>query len=558
MLFNLSIENVALIKKADINFSDGFSVLTGETGAGKSILIGSVNMLLGERAGKDLIRHGESYAYVEGLFYVDDDAKNDLRALDIEPDEDGSLIVSRKLSADGKNICKAGGKTVPVAILREIGRNLINVHGQHDNQALLDAKCHINFLDAYCTKEHCALFEEYSLVYAELNECKRELNSLDVDETEKLRKIDILEFEIEEILNAEITVGEEEELKTKRNFIKNREHFTKNCAGALAVLYENEEETAYNLVSQASRFIDKIGDESLGEISEKVNEILYGIEDLVADLRRQFDKVNLDEMSLDEIEERLDVIYRLKRKYGNSEEDILKYLDNAQKELDNITFADAKKAELEKKVIELMENAVNIAKKISKVRKANAKMIEEEVNAQLSELDMSGACFSVSFEEHELCKNGIDKVEFLISTNPGEPQKPLTKIISGGELSRIMLAMKNVLTAGDSAGTLIFDEIDTGISGVAAGKVGIKLAEIANKKQVICVTHLPQIAALSDDHFKIAKKSNEDKTNTYITRLSQEEKIKQIAHMISGDETSQTSIAQAEEMINKSNIKKSP
>lgn len=551
MLFNLSIENVALIKKADINFSDGFSVLTGETGAGKSILIGSVNMLLGERVGKDIIRHGESYAYVEGLFYVDEVAQKELLSFDVEPDEDGSLIVSRKLSADGKNICKAGGKTVPVAVLRDIGRNLINVHGQHDNQALLDAKCHINFLDAYCARENQALYDEYSAIFAELNNCKHELSSLDIDEAEKMRKIDILEFEIDEISNAGITVGEEDELKSKRNFIKNKEHFTKNCAGALAVLYENDEETAYNLVSQASRFIDKIGDESVDEISEKVNEILYSIEDLAGDLRRQLDKVNFDDMSLDEIEERLDVIYRLKRKYGDSEEAIIEYLDKAQSELDNITFADTKKAELAKKVSELLSKAENIAKEISEIRKSGAKIIENEINAQLSELNMNGAYFNVLFEECELSKSGVDKVEFMISTNPGEPVKPLTKIISGGELSRIMLAMKNVLTSGDSAGTLIFDEIDTGISGVTAGKVGVKLSEIASKKQVICVTHLPQIAALSDNHFKIAKTSDGDVTNTYITQLSHDEKIKQIAYMISGDETSQTSIAQAVEMVSK-------
>ena len=551
MLFNLSIENVALIKKADINFSEGFSVLTGETGAGKSILIGSVNMLLGERCGKDIIRHNEPYAYVEGLFYVDENIKGELSELDIEPDEDNSLIVSRKLMADGKNICKVGGKTVSVAVLRDIGRSLINVHGQHDNQALLDAKCHISFLDAFCDKENSALYDKYGEIYEELVNCERELKKFDIDENEKLRKIDILEFEIEEITNANLVVGEEEELKSKRNFVKNKEHFTKNCAGALSILYENDEETAYNLVSHASRLIDKISDESLGELSEKLNEILYGIEDVVGDIRHQLDKISFDDMSLDEIEERLDVIYKLKRKYGDSEEAILLYCEKSQEELDNITLSDSKKAELEKKIKSLCDDAKNHALKLSEVRKKNAEIIENEINSQLSELNMTGARFSVLFEETELGKKGIDKIEFLISTNPGEPEKPLTKIISGGELSRIMLAMKNVLTAGDSAGTLIFDEIDTGISGVTAGKVGVKLSEIAGKKQVICVTHLPQIAALSDNHFKIAKVTDGDKTNTHIKSLSDEEKVEQIAYMISGDEASPTSIAQAKEMISK-------
>lgn len=551
MLFNLSIENVALIEKADINFSEGFNILTGETGAGKSILIGSVNMLLGERSGKELIRHGESYAYVEGLFYVDDIAKKELELLDVEPDEDGSLIVSRKLSSDGKNICKAGGKTVPVAVLREIGRNLINIHGQHDNQALLDTKCHIKFLDAFCMKEHKELFDKYESTFAELTECKRELENFDIDENEKARKLDILNFEIDEIINAGITLGEEEELKEKRNFIRNKEHFIKNCSAALSILYENDEETAYNLVSQASRFVDKVADESLNELSEKINDILYNIEDIASDIRQHLDKVNFEELSLDEIEERLDVIYKLKRKYGGSEEDILAYLEKAQEELDNITFSDSKKVELLAKISKLTDEAQMQAQKIRSIRKENALVIEKEINSQLSELNMSGAGISVVFIECELYKKGIDKVEFLISTNPGEPRKPLTKIISGGELSRIMLAMKNVLTAGDAAGTLVFDEIDTGISGVTAGKVGVKLSEIAKKKQVICVTHLPQIAAISDSHFVISKSSVNDKTNTYIKAIDENEKIEQIAYMISGDAASQISVNQAKEMINK-------
>lgn len=551
MLFNLSIENVALIKKADIDFSDGFSVLTGETGAGKSILIGSLNMLLGERTGKETIRHGENYAYVEGLFYVDENVKRELSHFEIETEEDNSLIVSRKLMADGKNICKISGKTVPVSILREVGRNLINIHGQHDNQALLDSKCHIDFLDAFCKRENKLLFDEYKEIYAELTSKKRELLEFDIDENEKMRKMDILQFEIDEINNANITPGEEDELKTKRNFIKNKEHFTKNCAGALSVLYENDEETAYNLVSQASRFIDKISDESISELSEKINDVLYRIEDAASDIRRKLDEVNFDDMSLDEIEERLDIIYRLKRKYGETEEDILKYCENAQRELDVITFSDAKKAELEKQIETLEKKTLYLAKNIRQTRIDNAKIVKECINLQLGDLNMSGAEFDVCFEECELNKNGVDKIEFLISTNKGEPKKPLTKIISGGELSRIMLALKNVLTDGDSADTLIFDEIDTGISGVTAGKVGVKLSEIADKKQIICVTHLPQIASLSDNHFKIEKKADEDKTNTYIKALTEEEKIAEIAYMISGDAKSETSLAQAKEMISK-------
>jgi len=549
MLFNLSIENVALIEKADINFSDGLSVLTGETGAGKSILIGSLNMLLGERMSKELIRHGENYAYVEGLFYVDDRVKDELSKFDIEPDDENSIIISRKLTHDGKNLCRAGGKTVPVAVLRDLGRSLINIHGQHDNQALLDSKCHISFLDAFCKKTDNDIFLKYNELYKELVDSKRELENYNIDENEKLRKIDLLQFEIDEITGANLTIGEEDELKSKRNFAKNKEQFSKNCAGAISILYENDEESAYNLVSQASRLIDKISDESLEKLSEKINDILYNIEDVVGDIRNQLDKITLDDISLDDIEERLDLIYRLKRKYGNSEEEILAYCNDAQKELDRITFSDVKKAELEEKIKTLNEKAQKIAGQIRTLRKKNAEIIESEINSQLSELNMDGALFKIEFLDYEISKSGIDKVEFMISTNRGEPEKQLSKIISGGELSRIMLALKNVLTDGDVAETLIFDEIDTGISGVTAGKVGSKLSEISKKKQVICVTHLPQIAALSDNHFKISKSSTDTKTNTYVTSLSQEEKIAEIAYMISGDESSETSLAQAREMI---------
>lgn len=551
MLFNLSIENVALIEKADINFEDGFNVLTGETGAGKSILISSLNLLLGERGTKEMIRHGENYAYVEGLFYLDEDAKKELLSYDIETDEDRSLIISRKLSLDGKNLCKAGGKTVSVATLREIGRNLINIHGQHDNQALLDEKCHITFLDAFSFKDTDELSVQYKDLYKELLSVKSELSLFDIDENEKARKIDLLQFEIDEITSAAITIGEEDELKAKRNIMKNKEEYIKNSSVALSMLYENDEMNAYSLASQALKYIDKIGDNATASLSEKMNDILYSIEDVASDIRSNLDRISQDDISFDEIEERLDTIYRLKRKFGSSEEIILSYCENAQKELDKIRFSDERKKELQRKIEDLSKETLKVAETLSAARKEKSRVIETKINEELAELNMEGASFKVDFTKTELCKNGIDKVEFLISANRGEPEKPLSRIVSGGELSRIMLAMKNVLADGDVAKTLIFDEIDTGISGVTAGKVGAKLSEISRKKQVVCVTHLPQIAALSDSHFKIEKVSDERRTSTHIRPLSEDEKILQIAYMISGDEKSKTSRAQAEEMINR-------
>ena len=550
MLFNLRIENVALIEQADINFDDGFNVLTGETGAGKSILIGSLNMLLGERIGREIIRNGEDYAYVEGLFYLADEVSPSLEHFDLSLEDDNSLIVSRKLTSDGKNICKVNGKTVSVSTLRDIGRMLINIHGQHDNQALLDGLCHINFLDAYIPEKE--IFVKYRDAYEKLKNEEKKLLELDIDENEKLRKIDILTFEIDEIEKANITVGEEDELKEKKALVKNRDNLIKKCSYALDSLYENNDGVcAYNLFSTAVNAIETLCDtsEDFSEIYEKMNDILYGIEDVTSSVRKKLDEVSYADISADEIEERLDVIYRLKRKYGDSEEAILKYLENAHNELEKITSADLDKEKIKENVDRLHKLTTEISAKISKLRKEYAKEIEQKVNKELSELNMENAIFSVSIEETEINKNGNDRVEFLLSANKGEPEKPLSKIVSGGELSRIMLALKNILSAGDVASTLIFDEIDSGISGRAAGKVGQKLVDISKKKQVLCVTHLPQIASLSDHHYKISKVQNENKTNTQIKKLAKSEKIEEIALMIGGENVTKTTLAQAQEMV---------
>lgn len=552
MLFNLSIENVALIEKADINFGDGFHVLTGETGAGKSILIGSVNMLLGERIGRDVIRNGENYAYVEGLFYITPETAKFLEKYEIAPEEDGSLIISRRLSADGKNICKAGGKTVPVSVLREIGRGLINIHGQHDNQALLDNSSHISFLDAYAGEQ--SSFLEYKATYSAMKEAERALEAVSVDETEKIRRADILNFEINEITEAALYPGEEEELRQQRSLAKNKESFLENCACALSLLYENSEGNCiYNLLSDAQRSVNSASetDAELEAVSEKLSDIRYNIEDITMTIRNRLEQVSEQAFPLEEIEQRLDAIYRLKRKYGNTEEDVLAYCKNAEEELAAIETSDARKVQLEKEIVQYAEKAKRLAEQNHKIRVQAAKEVERKINAELSELNMEGAVFSVLIEPCEFNKTGADKVEFLLSANKGEPVKPLSKIVSGGELSRIMLALKHVLSAGDIASTLIFDEIDSGISGRAAGKVGVKLREISEKKQVLCVTHLPQIAALSDQHFKISKRQEAEKTVTSIESLTYDEKKAEIALMIGGDSVTEITLAQAEDMIKK-------
>lgn len=554
MLFNLSIENVALIEKADVNFGSGFHVLTGETGAGKSILIGSVNMLLGERIGRDIIRNGENYAYVEGLFYLTPETVKALEALEITADEEGCLIVSRRLFADGKNICKVGGKTVPVSKLREIGRTLINVHGQHDNQALLDSASHISFLDASVSETEKRSVSDYHAVYAALREEEKKREASEFDENEKQRRMDVLRYEIDEINAAALYPGEEEELKNKRRMEKNKESIKENCSLALDLLYENSEGVcAYNLLSQVQNALDgsaRSGVE-LGDASEKLAELLYGLEDVVGMVRETLEQTDTGEFSLNEIEERLDVIYRLKRKYGNSEEEITEYGRKAEQELKTLEASEQRKTEIEEAIRKLTERANAIAEKNHEIRRNAAEKIQNQINAELAELNMEHAKFSVHFEPCPLGINGIDKVEFLLSANQGEPPKPLAKIVSGGELSRIMLALKKVLTAGDAAGTLIFDEIDSGISGRAAGRVGVKLREISEHKQVLCVTHLPQIAALSEHHFKISKAQENRKTNTTIRLLNEQEKISEIALMIGGDNVTETTVAQAAEMLQK-------
>ena len=550
MLFNLSVENVALIEKAEINFNKGFNVLTGETGAGKSILIGSLNMLLGERMGRDIIRNGEDYSYVEGVFYLPEYAK-DLKELeDVEIEEDGSLIVSRKLFSDGKNICKVGGRNVSVSALKEIGRVLINIHGQHDNQALLDSSSHIKFLDAAVGEND--VYKKYQDTFSSLREEEKKLSELSLDENEKARRVDILTFEIEEIENANITVGEEEELKNARNVLKNKEIIEKSCYGALDALYENNEGVcAYNLLSQARDCVEDALSSGcdLENALNQLSDILYGLEDIKQEIRKNVYILDFGGLSLDETEERLDLIFKLKRKYGDSEEKILEYLKNAKDELDSITTSEERRLETEANIKKLTDDAIKLAEEIREIRTLTAEEIEKKIENELSELNMEGAKFSVSFEESELSPNGADKIEFLLSANKGEPLKPLSKIVSGGELSRIMLALKNVLFAGDVVDTLIFDEIDSGISGRAAGKVGAKLSEIAEKKQVLCVTHLPQIASLSQSHFKISKSEKDSKTLTTVKMLSRDERVSEIALMIGGDNVTETTLAQAEEMI---------
>ncbi|MBQ3226324.1 MAG: DNA repair protein RecN [Clostridia bacterium] len=553
MLECMTIDNIALIEHAEINFSDGFSVLTGETGAGKSILIGSMNMLLGERVSKELIRYGTDKAKVQAVFYIKDERtllfleKNGFQT------EDGMLIVSRQLSVDGKNTCHIGGNLVPVAKLRELGRYLMNIHGQHDNQALLDHTTHIGFLDRFAGKELAEALSNYKIVYQKYIEVKKELAELSMDESEKLRRLDILNYEINELETAELQVGEEAELKQKSALLSNAQNLLSSCGQALDLLYENPDgECAYNYLASAQDLLLNAAhlDASLSVTAENVENTLVTIQETVAHLKNYLDRFDAGEDRLEQIESRLDLIYRLKRKYGGGEAELLATLEKRKEERDSITMMDEKKEKLEKEIVVCLAEANSCADKLSQLREKASGQLSVIIGENLSFLNMPGAKFFAGITPGELSHDGKDKVEFMLSANVGEPPKPLSKIVSGGELSRIMLAIQSVLSEQDAADTLIFDEIDTGVSGRAALKLGEKLRELSSGKQVLCVTHLAQVAAKASQHFLIDKREEENKTLTSITPLDKEGRISELSRLIGGDVITETTKKQAEEMLN--------
>lgn len=555
MILFIHIENMAVIKSAELSFGSGFNVLTGETGAGKSILIDSINLLLGERTPRSVIRHGEMSATVSGLFSVPKSAYNAFFELGVTPEDDGTLLISRKIFTDGKNICRINGKITTVSVLKEIGRHLITIHGQHDNQLILDSKTHIDLLDCFAAANggFSELKKTYFEKYTHLCALKKELAALSTDEDEKLRRMDLLKYEIDELSSANLSIDEEEELKRRRDIILGARELIKNVSAAHAMLYENDEANAYGLISSA---IDCLADAAeidpeLSELITSANDALIAIEDISRTLARYTDNFDETGEGLDDIEARLDVIFKLKRKYGGTVASALKTLDELSEEYEKLTLSDERINELcaEIKAVEAKCNA--LSDELSDLRKKAAPVLENGINEALSFLDMHGAEFKVDFSSINLSSKGKDGVEFLISTNVGEPKKPLGKIISGGELSRIMLAIKSILPQEGGEPSMIFDEIDTGVSGRAAQKIAVKLSDLSKKKQILCVTHLAQIAAIADTHFLIEKSEAENKTFTSVTALSEKGRIKEIARIISGDAVTETTIKQAEEMLKK-------
>ena len=552
MLSNLQIENIAIIKNAVIDFNDGFNVMTGETGAGKSIIIDSLNAVLGERTSRELIRTGCDFASVSAVFYDKSDAVNSvLSELDIMPEDDGSVIISRKITADGKNNCKINGVSVTVSNLKKIGSFIVNIHGQLDNQALLNPEFHMSYIDSIA--DNASLIEKYRESYNEYTETLKALEKLNVDEEQKMRRLDTLSYQIKEIENAHIVPGEYASLKEKQSFYRNAEKLTAALNSAYEALNGNSDiDGAVSLSFAASNKLNSCADmpESVNELSKRIEESAYNLSDCADELGSVLDSLEFDESDVNFVEERLALIHDLSRKYGKTEEDIIEYYNNAVSELDSIENADELKIKLEKELKEKYRVALENAKELSKSRIFAGNSFCLNVCEELKFLNMPNVKFFVEINPTELNENGIDTVEFFLSANAGEAPKPLHKIASGGELSRIMLAIKSVLAEKDNIGTLVFDEIDTGVSGSAAQKIAIKLKSVSSSHQVICVTHLAQIAAYADEQLLIEKAEKDGHTFTSVRSLKFDERKQELARIMGGMTITQSLIDSAEHMLN--------
>ena len=550
MLSVLKIQNIAIIENAEIEFSEGFNVLSGETGAGKSIILDSINAVLGFRTSRELIRTGEDEAQVTALFScIGENVKSKLQELALPEAPDDSLLISRVISTD-RNVCRVNGALTNVTVLREIGAQLMSIHGQQDNRELLDSENHISYIDTVSSRQE--LIDDLKNIYDELTQTKAEIKKLSGDKAEKARKADILSFQINEIEKAEINPGEWENLKNRRSELQNFEKIQEGLYGAYGALSGDDGfRGAVELVSSAYRELSSISQYSkdVEGLSEKLGNLYYELEDVADTVRANVSDEGFSREELENTENRINTIYNLSKKYGETEEEILEFLENAKSEYKAISFSDERLEEL-KSLYEIQyENAMKLAEELSAVRKTVALDFADKVCNELEFLDMPKVEFVVDFKKIELCEKGIDEVEFLISANVGEAPKPLAKIASGGELSRIMLAFKTVLAHKDKIATMIFDEIDSGVSGRAALKVASKLKDVSVGKQVLCVTHLAQLMAYADNHYLIEKAAKNGKTYTSVTPLDIDGRKNELARVISGGEITDIQLKNAEEML---------
>lgn len=547
MLSMLHIENIAVIEQADITFDKGFNVLTGETGAGKSIVIDAISAILGERAYRDMVRTGTSKASVRAVFTEVPELpwfqENGVAY------EDETLI-QRDIYLDGKNICRVNGYPVSVSILRKLGLQLINIHGQRDSQQLFDEGYHLQYLDAFGDNE--TLLQRYTEKFEAVSQIRRDIQRLTMDEGEKLRRMESLKFQIDEISRAQLKPGEDEALESRRKLLQHAEKLSDGLAAAVASLYgDDDSDGAAALLAQAERALAKLGrfDESLGTLHTRVSDLMYQVQDVAEELRNRRSDFDYSGQELEAIESRLDTIHRLRRKYGTTCRDILDYLAKAQTQLDEIEFADDELVRLKDKLKKVEAEAWDAAGALRSARQESAAALSSQILNELRQLDMPKVQFRCMFTETELTPTGADAVAFYMSANVGEALKPMNKVASGGELARIMLALKNVLAQQDQVATLIFDEVDTGVSGRAAQKVAEKLRAVAENKQVLCVTHLPQIAALANTHMLIAKGERDGRTYTTVTPLSREGRKMELARIIGGASITETTLKSAEEML---------
>ncbi len=551
MLLNLKIENVAIIESADIFFSEGLNIMTGETGAGKSIIIDSINAVLGERTSKELVRTGAQKAGVSALFKVNNKQFADLfEELGIEPEDDGTLLIKRTISSDGKNTCRVNGTPVTVSMLKILGRELINIHGQHDSQRLLNPECHFEYIDQMAGNSE--LLCDYRENYSALCDLRREISSLIIDDEEKNRKIELLTYQINEIESAQLSIGEIEELKAARLFYRNIEKIIASVNEAFALISGNDETAgAFQEIKMASKCLDDVSQYSsaVSQTAQLLRDISYQLEDADDQLRASIDELEFDPEYASQVEARLDYLNKLSRKYGSDEEEMLEFCEKCKIEKNEIEFSDEKLEELREKERKLTAYINDLAEKLTERRIAVGIDFSEKVCEELKFLDMPNVVFSVDRKAAPIGENGADVIEFLISPNAGESLKPLAKIASGGELSRVMLAIKNILSDKDKIETLIFDEIDAGVSGRAAVKLGKKLSEVSKGRQVLCVTHLAQIAAKADHHFEISKSTLNGKTYTSVTPLDREGRKYELARIIGGEAVTQTQLDMAEEML---------
>jgi len=547
MLSLLHIENIALIERAEISFGRGFHVLTGETGAGKSILIDAISAILGERSYRDMIRTGADKASVRAIFTdVPEYTWFDENGVEY----DSEVVIQRDIYLDGRNTCRVNGTPVTVTILRRLGIQLINIHGQHDSQSLFDENNHLRFLDDFA--ENRPLRETYAEKYAAVDSLNKEIQRFSMDESEKLRRLEMLKYQIAEIEKAELEAGEDEALEARRKVLQNAEKLSDGLNGAVESLYGSDDtDGAISLLSNAQRDIARLSryTDTYNALQEKLMDVMYTLQDAADELREQRDDLSYSGDELEQIEARLDVIHRLRRKYGSDCNEILAYLENARNELDEIEFSGDHLDKLKRKLLSAEKEAWDAAYALRNSRILAAEKLSARILDELSQLDMPKVQFRCVFTELELTANGADGVAFYMSANAGEALKPMNKVASGGELARIMLAIKNVLAEQDQVPTLIFDEVDTGVSGRAAVKVAEKLHSIAGKKQVLCVTHLPQIAARGDNHMLISKSERDGRTYTTVTPLDREGRKQELARIIGGANITEITLKSAEEML---------